>query len=83
MTAGNAAAVVAAANAAAAASIAPKSTDLLHSFGNEGFTVAEPDETGSSCDGSVVDMGAVPDKSLLDSALLAMWEERAEMGLFR
>lgn len=61
----------------------PKGSNLLRSFGEQGFTVAEPDETGSSCDGSVIEMGAVPDNSLLDSALLAMWEERAEMGLFR
>lgn len=78
---GNAAAVIAAARAAAAAVL--KGSDLVRSFGNEGFTVAEPDETGSSCEGSIVDVSTVPDRSLLDTALLAMWEERAEMGLFR
>lgn len=44
---------------------------------------SDADETGSSCDGSIIDAGCVPVSSLLDSALLAMWEERAEQGLFR
>lgn len=39
--------------------------------------------SSSSCGGSVVDMECVPVKSLLDSVLLAMWEECAEQGLFR
>jgi hypothetical protein len=43
----------------------------------------DADECGSSCEGSIVDAGCVPVSSLLDSALLAMWEERAEQGLFR
>jgi hypothetical protein len=44
---------------------------------------ADEDGSGSSCGGSVVDMDCVPVKSLLDSVLLAMWEECAEQGLFR
>jgi hypothetical protein len=44
---------------------------------------ADEDGSGSSCGGSVVDMECVPVKSLLDSVLLAMWEECAEQGLFR
>jgi hypothetical protein len=44
---------------------------------------SDADECGSSCEGSIVDAGCVPVSSLLDSALLAMWEERAEQGLFR
>jgi hypothetical protein len=44
---------------------------------------SDADECGSSCEGSIVDAGCVPVASLLDSALLAMWEERAEQGLFR
>lgn len=43
----------------------------------------EEDGGSSSCGGSVVDMDCVPVKSLLDSVLLAMWEECSEQGLFR
>lgn len=40
------------------------------------------DDDGSSV-GSVLDLGSVPHKSLLDGMLLALWEECAEQGLFR
>ncbi len=39
------------------------------------------DDTCSS--GSVLELGVVPQKSLLDTILLALWEECAEQGLFR
>lgn len=33
--------------------------------------------------GSILELGVVPQKSLLDTVLLALWEECAEQGLFR
>lgn len=78
---GTAAGVVAAATAAAAAYHGSKAG--IAAFGADGFAVAELDETASSCEGSIVDADCVPSTSLLDTALLAMWEERAEQGLFR
>ncbi len=42
------------------------------------------DDGGSSSAGSMTLEGwTVPQRSLLDVSLLAMWEERAEAGLFR
>jgi hypothetical protein len=41
------------------------------------------DESGASTPGSVLEPGAVPQKSLLDAMLLALWEDCAEQGLFR
>jgi GDP-L-galactose phosphorylase len=52
----------------------------------DGLVLRGSDEDGgssSSCGGSVVDMECAPVKSLLDSVLLAMWEECSEQGLFR
>lgn len=65
----------AAAEAAVAAAASAVDGLLLHG--------ALEEDGGSSCAGSVVDMDCVPVKSLLDSVLLAMWEECAEQGLFR
>jgi hypothetical protein len=57
-------------------------------FTSERFCVGEPgssaDDGGSSSAGSMTLEGwTVPQRSLLDVSLLAMWEERAEAGLFR
>jgi hypothetical protein len=66
-------------NAAKAAAVAAVAGSLA-----DGLVLRGSDEDGgSSCGGSVVDMECVPVKSLLDSVLLAMWEECAEQGLFR
>eukprot|EP00775_Hariotina_reticulata_P005628 gene5628-5867_t len=40
-------------------------------------------DSDSDAEGSVVDASCIPARSLLDTVLLAMWEERAEQGLFR
>eukprot|EP00879_Flechtneria_rotunda_P001794 GHRR01001958.1.p1 GENE.GHRR01001958.1~~GHRR01001958.1.p1 ORF type:complete len:492 (+),score=166.82 GHRR01001958.1:401-1876(+) len=78
-------AAAAASAAAAAVSTNKGLKSLASSFTADGFAVAELSDDGnsSSCEGSVVEAGCVPVKSLLDSVLLAMWEERAEQGLFR
>lgn len=67
---------VTAAKAAAVAAMAGSLADGLMLRGAD-------EDGGASCEGSVVDMECVPVKSLLDSVLLAMWEECAEQGLFR
>lgn len=69
---------VTAAKAAAVAAMAGSLADGLVLRGSD-----EDEGSSSSCGGSVVDMECAPVKSLLDSVLLAMWEECSEQGLFR
>lgn len=45
-------------------------------------TASDEDDVASSM-GSILEPGTVPQKSLLDAMLLALWEDCAEQGLFR
>ena len=45
------------------------------------FLCSSSDE--ESLSGSVIDAQEVPQRSLLDNIILALWQEREELGLFR
>lgn len=44
---------------------------------------SDSDDGVLSSAGSVLDAAAVPERSLLDTIILALWQEREEQGLFR
>jgi hypothetical protein len=74
---------MATANEPSKTAVAALAALAAHQQGSAAAAMSCGPDTDSDAEGSVVDAACMPARSLLDTVLLAMWEERAEQGLFR